>query len=127
MFADSLPSASNFKSFSESLEQYFFTVGQNNFTNKIPFPSFQFRVEKNSLRHSTLQERPLRAMCNPKYIKYGLLGQAWKPVVVYLVVHIICIIFYANLDECKYKIEGFEKVRIDFYLFSVLFHLQTNE
>ena len=35
-FANSLPSASNFKSFSRSLEQFFLTVGQNNFGNKIP-------------------------------------------------------------------------------------------
>ena len=38
-FANSWPSASNFKSFSQSLEQFFLTVGQNNFGNKIPFPS----------------------------------------------------------------------------------------
>ena len=38
-FANSRPSASNFKSFSRSLEQFFLTVGQNNFDNKIPFPS----------------------------------------------------------------------------------------
>ena len=36
-FANSRPSASNFKSFSQSLEQFFLTVGQNNFGNKIPF------------------------------------------------------------------------------------------
>ena len=36
-FANSLPSASNFKSFSRSLKQFFLTVGQNNFSNKIPF------------------------------------------------------------------------------------------
>ena len=36
--ANSWPSASNFKSFSRSLEQFFLTVGQNNFGNKIPFP-----------------------------------------------------------------------------------------
>ena len=35
-FANSLPSASNFKSFSRSPEQPFLTVGQNNFGNKIP-------------------------------------------------------------------------------------------
>ena len=34
--ADSWPSASNFKHFSRSLEQFFLTVGQNNFGNKIP-------------------------------------------------------------------------------------------
>ena len=33
---NSRPSASNFKSFSRSLEQFFLTVGQNNFGNKIP-------------------------------------------------------------------------------------------
>ena len=36
-FANSRPSASNFKSFSQSLEQFFLTVGQNNFGNKIPY------------------------------------------------------------------------------------------
>ena len=36
-FANSRPSDSNFKSFSRSLEQFFLTVGQNNFGNKIPF------------------------------------------------------------------------------------------
>ena len=35
-FANSRPSASNFKSFSQSLEQFLLTVGQNNFGNKIP-------------------------------------------------------------------------------------------
>ena len=34
-FENSRPSASNFKSFSRSLEQFFLTVGQNNFGNKI--------------------------------------------------------------------------------------------
>ena len=36
-FANSWPSASNVKSFSQPLEQFFLTVGQNNFGNKIPF------------------------------------------------------------------------------------------
>ena len=36
-FAKAQPSASNFKSFSRSLEHFFLTVGQNNFGNKIPF------------------------------------------------------------------------------------------
>ena len=35
-FANSRPSASNSKSFSRSLEQFFLTVGQNKFGNKIP-------------------------------------------------------------------------------------------
>ena len=37
IFANSQPSASNFRSFSQSLEQFFLTVGQNNFGKKIPF------------------------------------------------------------------------------------------
>ena len=41
IFDNSWPSASNFKSFSRSLELFFLTVGQNNFSNKIPFPSQQ--------------------------------------------------------------------------------------
>ena len=36
-FANPWPSASNFKSFSWSLEHCFLTVGQNNFESKIPF------------------------------------------------------------------------------------------
>jgi hypothetical protein len=36
-FENSRPSASNFKSFSWSLEHFFLTVDQNNFGNKIPF------------------------------------------------------------------------------------------
>ena len=36
-FANSQPSASNFKSFSQSQKQFFLTVGQNNFGNKMPF------------------------------------------------------------------------------------------
>jgi hypothetical protein len=39
-FSNSRPSASNFKSFSRSLEQFFLTVGQNNFGNKIPLTSW---------------------------------------------------------------------------------------
>ena len=39
MFTNSLPSALNF-SFSRSLEQFFLTVGQNNFRNKIPYLHF---------------------------------------------------------------------------------------
>ena len=42
-FADSRPLASNFKSFSRSLEQFFLTVDHYNFGNKIPFkPYFPF-------------------------------------------------------------------------------------
>ena len=36
IFANSQTSASNVKSFSRSLEEFFLTVGQNNFGNKIP-------------------------------------------------------------------------------------------
>ena len=36
IFANSRHSASNFKSFSPSVQHFFLTVGQNNFGNKIP-------------------------------------------------------------------------------------------
>ena len=39
MFENSRPSASNFKSFSRSLEQFFVTAGKNNFGIKIPWSS----------------------------------------------------------------------------------------
>ena len=38
--ANSWPSASNFKSFSQSQEHFFLTLGQNNFGNKIPLLHF---------------------------------------------------------------------------------------
>ena len=41
-FANSWLSASNFKSFSRPLEQFFFTVGQNNFDNKIPLLKYMY-------------------------------------------------------------------------------------
>ena len=44
-FANSWPSASNFKSFSQSLEHFFLTVGQNNFDNKIPKLYFALTFE----------------------------------------------------------------------------------
>jgi hypothetical protein len=40
VFANAPPSASNFLSFSRSLDQFYVTVGQNNFGNKIL--SFQY-------------------------------------------------------------------------------------
>ena len=43
-FANSRPSASNFKSFSQSLKQFFLTVGQNNFGNKIQFFFSDFKL-----------------------------------------------------------------------------------
>ena len=52
-FANSRPSASNFKFFSRSLKQFFLTVGQNNFGNKIPFVNwnnnFLFKFKKNQV------------------------------------------------------------------------------
>ena len=50
--ANSRPSASNFKSFPRSQEQFFLTVGQNNFGNKIPiFPNYleSFRPQYRSI------------------------------------------------------------------------------
>ena len=41
IFANSWPSASNFKSLSQSLEHFFLTVGRNNFGNKITIPNLK--------------------------------------------------------------------------------------
>ena len=43
-FANSWPSASNFKSFSRSPEYFFLTVGQNNFGNKTLFLNLKGRA-----------------------------------------------------------------------------------
>jgi hypothetical protein len=51
--ANSKPSASNFKSFSQSIEQFALTVGQNNFGNKIPFSKVVQNVEAPSENIST--------------------------------------------------------------------------
>ena len=45
VFANSWPSASHFKSFSQSVEHFFLTVGQNNFGNKIPLLLTSLRIE----------------------------------------------------------------------------------
>ena len=42
IFENSPPSTTNFKSFFQSPEHFFLTVGQNNFVNKIPFHYFLF-------------------------------------------------------------------------------------
>ena len=54
-FENSRLSASNFKSFYWSLEQFFLTVGQNNFGNKIPFHSFDvfYSLGKKQLNRRT--------------------------------------------------------------------------
>ena len=52
-FANSRPSASNFKTLSRSLVYFFFTIGQNNFGNKIPFWDCPKKIEfKNSFKVS---------------------------------------------------------------------------
>ena len=43
-FANSQPSASNFKRFSLSLKQFFPTVGLNNFGNKIPYLAYLYVI-----------------------------------------------------------------------------------
>ena len=48
-FPNSRPSGSNFKKFSWSQEQFFLTVGQNNFGNKIPWLLFFLYVNMSNL------------------------------------------------------------------------------
>ena len=86
IFANSLPLASNFKQFSRSLEQFFPTVGQNNFGNKIPNNSFkhscchihgQINLAKLQLAHKQFAfpfiQKYLWNFSIPKYVpKYAL-------------------------------------------------------
>ena len=47
-------SASNFKSFSRSLEQFFLTLGQNNFGNKIPILNSSGKKEERIYENGVL-------------------------------------------------------------------------
>ena len=71
IFENSRPSASNFKSFSWSVEQFFLTVGQNNFGNKIPSPESRI-ICKNVLiiqtREAAAAGSPLQRMTNWRLI-----------------------------------------------------------
>ena len=59
-FANHSPSAKNYKSFSRSLEQFFLTVGQNNFGNKIPF----FWKFKKRLNNAWVLKKSYRFLSN---------------------------------------------------------------
>ena len=54
---NSRPSASNFKSFSQSLEQFFLTVNQNNFGNKIPFLALALKLKIGSQQRKQRQTK----------------------------------------------------------------------
>ena len=76
-FANSRPSASNFKSFSRSLEQFFLTVGQNNFGNKIPFPChFRENQTKWDLIHLSLSNQ---STSNVLYVLSPCLNDIARP------------------------------------------------
>ena len=66
-FENSLLSASNFKSFSQSLEQFYLTVGQNNFGNKIPFLCMfvTLRTRLHTLQNYIRHQKPYKYMCIP--------------------------------------------------------------
>ena len=54
--------------------------------------------------HNDLHERPLMSMFKPKYFRYSLFAQTWKPMVVFLVLFYIMLIFYDKLPtklDCK--------------------------
>ena len=55
IFSNSPPSASNFKSFSRSLEHFFLTVGQNNFGNKIPHFFFRLIWTRNTRKRGLMR------------------------------------------------------------------------
>ena len=53
VFCKFLAFSLEFKSFSQSLEQFFLIVDQNNFGNKIPFLKYNSKLEKNVNKYST--------------------------------------------------------------------------
>ena len=73
MFANSQPSASNFKSFSPSLDQFFITVSQNNFDNKIPLIFFSI-----FFLHWSIHTKKIISIKERKTVlQKGLLLQDW--------------------------------------------------
>ena len=73
-FFNSRPSASNFKSFSQSLEQFFLKVGQNNFGNKFYF-FFQMigtrEIKPNFHRVFLISVEKCNKICNVYSNGYG--------------------------------------------------------
>ena len=68
-FANSRPSALNFKSFPWSLEQFFLTEGQNDFGNKMPFQKcYHFRMEEFKFREKSMKS----FMDSPFQLLYSL-------------------------------------------------------
>ena len=86
--ANSQPSTSNFKSFSRSLEQFFLTVGRNNFGNKIQFlylwtDAKAFQKLKNSWETSYHEMSMMLTLLNkmwvkPDFIKKSLVKLTFK-------------------------------------------------
>ena len=71
-FANSRPSASNFKSFSRSLGQFFLTVGQNNFGNKIPL-----LLKWNIVKSITVKCKRTYSVCNSVFTITGGKFSSW--------------------------------------------------
>ena len=64
IFENSQPSALNFKSFFQSVEQFFLTVGQNNFGNKIPLYLFLWStIHKSNPQLSCITDRLVCYSC----------------------------------------------------------------
>ena len=80
-FANSRPSASNFQSFSWSLEQFYLTVGQNNFGNKIPFLENVFikSLEFKKWNHPNSQVHLAIGKKNNKTVKRNTSQNGYKP------------------------------------------------
>ena len=72
IFANSWPSASNIKNFSRSLEQFFHTVGHNNFGNKIPIQNTKICQFRNLYKHSVTQKWILATRVYFRYQKASL-------------------------------------------------------
>ena len=91
-FANSPPSVSNFKSLSLSLEQFFLTVGQNNFGNKIV--PFLGKLENFKIDSTGLEKA--------KNVRNRILGlrsseQPYKSLILFCIV--VFVVIYSNFIE----------------------------
>ena len=107
-FANSRPSASNFKSFSQSLEHFFLTVGQNNFDKKIQFQLI-FRVTSHQLK--ILSGKKLASNC---YNYEGTLRYLTS-ILVTMLKALGLEISFGSLEPCFFKIIGVCNDQYDFH------------
>ena len=111
IFANSWPSsASNFKSyFDHYVEQSLFTIGQNNFGNKIPlFPSTDFHTNDTSFSQTSnnILNSHIHSLFKPCYITLGKYKNLCKP-------NIECIRMSGIFQQCyKQKFVKWQNLQV---------------